>query len=203
MQKEYFMQGEADAWFARNHESLGIRDPVTEVIDASNLRPQRVLEVGCSNGWRLDQLRARYNCSVFGIEPSKQAAIAAAFRRVPVYEATADELKILRDGSFDLIIYGFSLYLTDPTDWFKIVTEGDRLLESGGHLIVHDFAETAHPFARRYEHREGVLAYHVDFAQMWLAHPLYSLLTRRIYAGEDEMVIVLKKLPVDSIEVRE
>ncbi len=57
------------------------------------------------------------------------------------------------------------------------------------------------PFARRYEHCDGMLAYHCDFAKLWLANPLYCIVRRRIYAS-DEMVTVLWKRAANSIEVR-
>lgn len=199
-QADAMLESEADLWLERNRANMNKRDPVAEMIKATIIKPQRVLEIGCSNGWRLAGLRARYGCTVIGVEPGHQAAIEAAEHRVPVYRSTAEALP-LGDASFDLVIYGFALYLTDPEDWFRIVMEGDRVLHHGGHLIVHDFAFPAHPFARRYAHREDILAYHVDFAGLWLAHPLYSLVHRKIFV-KDEMITIMKKSSTDSIEVQ-
>ena len=98
---------------------------------------------------------------------------------------------------FDRVLMVFDYLRIDG--WF--VSEGDRVLKDGGFLIIHDFAETTQPFARPYEHREGILSYHLDFAKLWLAHPLYHMVQRRIYETGD-MVTVLKKGAVDSIEVR-
>lgn len=195
-QSEIMMESEGDAWFGRNLENLGQTDPVAEAINSCGLLPRVVLEIGSANGWRLEKLRARYGCDVIGIEPSMNACQKA---RVPTYQATADGLPV-ESGMFDLVIYGFALYLADPCDWFKIVAEGDRVLRPGGHLIVHDFA-TAFPFARKYEHREGLMSYHINFSKLWLANPLYTLVTRH-HPNFEESVTVLKKLPVDTIEVR-
>ena len=195
-QSEIMMESEGDRWFGRNRENLGQRDPVSEAIDSCGLLPRMVLEIGSSNGWRLEKLRARYGCTVMGVEPSMNACQKA---RVPTYQATADGLP-MQSGLFDLVIYGFCLYLADPADWLKITAESDRVLKPGGHLIVHDF-DARVPFARNYEHREGMLAYHVDFSKLWLANPLYSLALRH-YPNDEEVVTVLKKLPVDTIEVR-
>jgi len=195
-QSEIMMQSEADAWFGRNRDNLGQSDPVSEAINSCSLLPTSVLEIGSANGWRLEKLQTRYGCDVIGIEPSMNACQKA---RVPTYQATADALPV-RDGLFDLVIHGFELYLCDPADWLKIAAETDRVLMTGGHLVVHDFAPPF-TFARRYKHRDDVLAYHFDFAQMWLSSPLYVIVARQ-YPSDEEMITVLKKRPADAIEVR-
>jgi SAM-dependent methyltransferase len=173
-QAEIMLASEGDAWYARNRELLGGNDYVSEALEEAHITPASVLEIGCANGWRLEKLRERYDCNVTGVEPSRQAAIEAADRRVPVWNCTASALPV-RSRAFDLVVYGFSLYLCDPYDWFRIVMEGDRVLADDGYLIVHDFSEADEPFARRYEHLEGFLSYHVDFSKLWLANPLYRL----------------------------
>jgi len=200
-QKYLFLESEGDRWFERNRDGMvkvSEADPVTVAITGLNLKPKRVLEVGCSNGWRLALLRDLLGCEIMGVEPSRQAAIDAASRRVPVVQATASTLAL--SLPFDLVIYGFCLYLTDPTDWLRIAAEGDAVLAPGGHLIVHDFYGHGAPFARRYEHRDGVLSYHFDFARLWLAHPLYTLVGRTLIG--DEMVTVMKKYDVKHIPVQ-
>jgi SAM-dependent methyltransferase len=196
-QKDIFLESEGDAWLERNRDRLGVHDPVSDVIAESGIRPLRVLEVGCADGWRLERLRDRYGCEIMGVEPSRQACIEAAQRRVPAVQSTASVLAV--SPSFDLVIYGFCLYLTEPSDWLRIAAEGDSVLQAGGRLIIHDFVETR-PFARRYEHHHGVLAYHIDFPKLWLAHPLYSLVSRTIY-DNGEMVTVMKKNSASVIEV--
>ncbi len=198
-QKDIFLESEGTAWLRRNRDKLGLRDPVTDMITSENLMPKRVLEVGCANGWRLAKLRDHFDCEVMGVEPSMEACIEAASLQVPVVQCSASSLAI--SGPFDLIIFGFCLYLTDPADWFKIATESDTLLAPGGHLIIHDFdVEDTH--ARRYEHRDGVMSYHFEFANLWLAHPLYEMIRRRHYHSHDEMVTIIRKNPLSTIEVR-
>lgn len=200
MQKDIFLQSEGNAWLNRNRQKLGAYDPVSELIDSQNIAPKRVLEVGCADGWRLEKLRRKYGSEVYGVEPSMEAAIEAAARRVPVQQMTASCLPVA-DGNFDLIIYGFCLYMTDPKDWLLIAAEGDRALVDGGYIVIHDFQDVFQTYRRPYEHRDGLFSYHFNFANLWLAHPLYSLVTRRVHV-DDMMVTVLKKLPTSSIEVR-
>lgn len=198
-QHEIFLHGEGNRWLERNREGLGQRDPVAKMIEAIDLKPEYVLEIGCSNGWRLAALRDRYACQVLGIEPSANAVAEAKVRDVPVFQGTAAALPI-RSAACDLLIYGFCLYLADPEDWFKIVAEGDRVLKPGGHMIIHDFAALDEPHGRVYEHCDGVTAYHIDFSEFWLANPLYSVPNRRIFF-DDAMVTVLQKYPISSIEM--
>jgi SAM-dependent methyltransferase len=200
-QADIFLQGgEGDRWLERNRDQLGHNDPIADVIEVLGIKPTRVLEIGCANGWRLAALHAMYDCEVFGVEPSLLACVEAADRKVPVWQMTASTLPEL-GPKFDMIIYGFCLYLTDPSDWFNIVAEGDRALAPGGHLVIHDFGDEGKPFARKYEHREGLLAYHVDFAKMWLGSPLYHRVHREHHV-DDQMITVLKKSPASIIEVQ-
>jgi len=199
-QSDIFAESEGDNWLERNRALVG-RDPVGEAIDHLGLKPQRVLEIGCANGWRLAALRGKFDCEVHGVEPSMQGCIEAATRGVPVWRITAESLPA-GDEAFDVVIYGFCLYLTDPIDWLKIAAEGDRVLKNGGHLIIHDFAEPAlvrTSFARRYSHRDDLLAYHMRFSGLWLSHPWY----KRAYVGaeatRDESVIVLRKQGVIEV----
>ncbi len=82
-----------------------------------------------------------------------------------------------------------------------MAAECDSVLVAGGHLIIHDFAATSQPFARHYEHRDGILSYHFDFAGLWLGNPSYHMVTRAV-VNDDEMVTVLKKSSATTIPVR-
>jgi SAM-dependent methyltransferase len=189
-QSDIFLTKEGNAWLDRNELRLGERDLVSGTIEQLKIVPKHALEIGCSNGWRLARLRRRYSCKVYGVEPSAQA-ISHAVSHIEILQGTAEKLPA-PSALFDVVIYGFCLYVTDPEDWFRIAAEGDRVLRDGGYLIIHDFDMTnAYPFARRYEHREGVRAYHVDFARLWLVHPWYHLVETVIAGGE--RVTVMQK----------
>lgn len=205
-QKNIFLEDEGDRWFERNRHQMARNardaavDPVIASIEAVGIKPTRVLEIGCADGWRLAALRDKYDCDIMGVEPSRQACIEAAERRVPVVQGTASCPAVSTPFQFDLVIYGFCLYLADPTDWLQIAAEGNTALSDDGYLIIHDFRAFGAPTARKYEHRDGVLSYHLDFAKLWLGNPLYSVVTRAS-TDDDQMVTVLKKSPVGSIRV--
>jgi len=195
-QTQTFIDSEGNAWFERNQRRLGERDPVSERMRARGIMPKRILEIGCANGWRLKRLKEEYGCDVAGIDPSKQAVQLADMKEVQ--RGWASRLCFL-DGDFDTVIYGFCLYVTDPDEWFAIVAEGDRVLANGGRIVIHDFGDYASPHAVKYAHADGVLAYHVNFAALWLMHPWYRLIDWHP-TGDSELVAIIekdsKRLPV-------
>lgn len=193
-QSDVFLEGEADRWLDRNIDHLGAHDPVCDAIDHLGLKFARVLEVGCANGWRLRKMRERYGCEAYGIDPSG----AGAAQDPRIMKGTARQYPSI--PFVDCIIFGFCLYLADREDLFSIAAEADLHLRAGGHLIIHDFADPFNPFARAYEHRDGIMSYHMRHADLWLSHPWY----RRVYKHEgpnDEAVTVLRKDPANAFPV--
>ena len=188
-QSEVFLNGEGENWFARNQYDLTEKgDPVIEAIESAKIKPDRLLEVGCSNGWRVKAMARRWKCKAYGIDPMFKTALWNCRR------GTADNLSMFEYDMFDLLIYGWCLYLCDREDLFKIVTEGDRVLSDGGFLVVYDF-HTARPHKRKYKHHTGVFSYKMDHASLWLANPTYSLITRSLIDSGDNQtsVTILRK----------
>lgn len=193
-QTQIFIDHAGDDWFERNERKLGQRDPVSDALVQRGIVPRRVLEIGCANGWRMKKFKQLFGCEVSGIDPAKRAIWQAQstpglaggdFRR-----GWADSLPF-EDGAFDMVVYGFCLYVTEPKDWFQIVAEGNRVLADDGYIVVHDFADHQTPHAVKYEHADDVLAYHVNFAGLWLINPLYRM-TAWMQDG-DELVAIVRK----------
>lgn len=179
-QSEAFLKGEAEQWFIRNREKLSPDgDPVIAAIEGSGIKPERLLEVGCSNGWRVKAMANRWDCKAYGIDPFFRQEIWNCRR------GTADNLSQFGPESFDLLIYGWCLYLCDREDLFKIATEGDRVLKHGGHLVVYDFHSYV-PHKRKYKHLDGLFSYKMDHASLWLGNPGYLMKTRQIFGNGDE-----------------
>lgn len=198
-QTDIFLAGEGDAWFARNRDKLGDNDPSNDPVETEirrvGLCPTDVLEIGCADGWRLKRLQDKYHCRIRGIEPSRVAC--AESHEAGVVRGVATHLGF-PTRAFDLVIFGFCLYLCDPNDLFHVVGEADRVLRDGGAMVIYDFADITPPFARRYHHHPDVLAYHMDHAKLWLAHPWYSQVARTPYP--DGLVTTLRK-NMDAFEV--
>jgi SAM-dependent methyltransferase len=181
MQRDRFRSCEADAWFKRNEAGLLDReaaqaaDPLLRVLRDADVCPSDVLEVGAGNGWRLSSLSKTAGARCHGIEPSAEA-VAAGRRADPtlnLIEGTAERLPF-QDSAFDLVMFGFCLYLCDPADLFRIAGEADRVLKDGGHVAIYDFyAET--PYRRTYSHAPGLFSHKMNFARLFDWHPAYRV----------------------------
>ena len=183
-QKQVFLESEGDRYFDRNaHMKASPDDPVIAAVDTIGRAPKRILEIGCSNGWRLRHfLESGAHCA--GIDPSEKAIGSGDGMDLRV--GTADELPF-ETNSFDLVIFGFCLYLVDPVLHFKSVAEADRVLSDGGMIAIYDFIPSIHYF-NDYSHLAGVRSYKMEFAKYFLANPAYSLVHRHlsVFKGCDE-----------------
>ena len=186
LQKNLFLNGEGDKWFNRNWSKLSEKplnkDPIIKLIVKKKLSLKNTLEIGCSNGYRLNylkQLKKRFN--FFGIDPSKKAINEGKkiFKNISLERGTADNLPF-HDNYFDLIIFGFCLYLCDRSHLFKIIYDADRVLKSGGVIIIHDFYSTI-PYSNNYKHLKKIKSYKMDYSKLFTHHPSYKLLYRNIY----------------------
>lgn len=184
-QFKVFRGGEGNAWLERNLGKIDIDgDPVLEVMKAIKIKPERVLEIGCANGWRLQEIKKRYGSVVNGIDPKENDSPG-------LYVGGAHDLSAF-SSPFDLVIYGFCLYLCDRDDLFKIAMEGDRVLADGGTIIVYDFFARS-PRSVKYKHKEGLLSYHFDYSLLWRLNPHYTVVKRHIVTAKDTEVVVLRK----------
>lgn len=201
-QSDIFLLKEGNAWWNRNKDKERDFDRVLGAIATLELHPTSVLEIGCANGARLKQLKKLYQCAVCGVDPSTEAMrIWLRQKDARGIVGVATSLPGGKD-KFDLVIFGFCLYVCDREDLFKIVMESDRVLQDQGYLVIHDFfSEAAH--SRRYSHHDGLRSFKMDHAKLWLANPAYTLVDQCVYdagpdsifTGEDNRIVVsvLKK----------
>jgi SAM-dependent methyltransferase len=179
-QKDSFLSSEGDAWVARNESALASRDwsrdPVCLKLAAltPGITHPRVLEIGCGDGSRLEYLARRNpGFQVVGVDPSAKGVARAVERGVEALQATADRLPFA-DGSFDVVIFGFCLYLCDDTDLFRIAAEADRVAAAASWLLILDFNARA-PVYKPYHHKPGIRSRKMDYESMFLWHPAYTL----------------------------
>lgn len=186
-QKEIFLRSEGDAWFARNQQSVATRKLpdddalLRELLDFLPLNARgglKVLEVGCGDGTRLAWLKNNLGAECYGIEPSAQAVAVACSKGINVQQGTAEVLPF-DNQSFDIVIFGFCLYLCDREDLFRIASEADRVLRSPGWLMIMDFFSST-PRARTYHHRPGVQSYKMDYRTLFTWHPDYECMTHKV-----------------------
>lgn len=183
LQSAAFLNTEGNRWYERNKDKPREEDQVCALIKELKIEPKSVLEVGCSMGRRLRALNKQYDCFVCGVDPSTDA-IRHWLKQKNAHGVigTATSLPGGNDR-FDLVIFGFCLYVCDREDLFKIVAETDRVLQDQGHLVIHDFFSEA-PHSRRYSHYDGLRSYKMDYAKLWLANPAYSLVRQQVYDAE-------------------
>lgn len=177
-QKESFLASEGDAWFARNETALAARDwstdPICQRLAALGLpRDLRVLEIGCGDGSRLSYLAVTHGWHVTGIDPSQKAVMKARLLGVAAEQLTAEQLPF-SDASFDVVIFGFCLYLCDDSDLFRIAAEADRVAATSSWILILDF-DTRAPVYKPYHHLPGVNSRKMDYKSMFLWHPSYTL----------------------------
>lgn len=186
-QREIFLSGEGDAYFRRNAKGY---DPARldetplahAVVQRYVAAGGSVLEIGCANGLNLERLRRTSGCQGSGIDPSAAAIEAGrfAFPALDLRVGTADALPFA-DGQFDLVWFGFCLYVTDRALLPRVVAEADRVLKDGGCLVIVDF-DPGQPVKRRYSHAAGVSSYKTDYARMFLGFPQYVLAEKRPFS---------------------
>lgn len=185
LQKEAFLTLTGDHWYDSNRDDLGKVDPVSMLLQAHEIRPTAVMEIGCSDGWRLRRLKKKYGCRVTGIDPSRKAILDGIQRGSSadeIYVRTADDLSFWPDEHYDLLIYGYCFSYVDPKLYFKVLSEGDRVLRDGGWLFIHDWI-APFPIKRHYadvHYGDGdgrdvtVYGYEMDFSSLWTGHPFYA-----------------------------
>jgi len=184
MQKDTFLNSEGDAWFERNHQALMHRkfedDPVVQALNKipSKMRGGRLLEIGCGEGRRLTWLAEKLQMHVHGIEPSAKAVASARQFGLDVVLGTAERLPY-ESGTFDVVVFGFCLYLCDREDLFRIACEADRVIAERGWLIIHDFF-SPEPMHRDYHHKAGISSYKMDYRNLFAWHPGYTCFSHEV-----------------------
>ncbi|NBT58601.1 class I SAM-dependent methyltransferase [bacterium] len=189
-QKKVFLEKEGDAWFERNHSALqkqkfDLQDPVISAIhrcinaDLSQKKNKvALLEIGCGEGKRLKYLSKKFNISCQGIEPSQKAVAMAIGNKLSVVQGTADSLPY-DCQIFDIVVFGFCLYLCDREHLFQIAHEADRVLKKSGWIVIHDFFSTK-PSSNEYHHFSGLYAYKMDYRKLFDWHPDYTCFSHEV-----------------------
>ena len=214
-QENVFLSGEGDRWFERNIFKMEVganQDPVIKKFIEGHIAPTFVGEIGCSNGWRLQKIKQLISPEpndrnvggyCFGVDPSK-AAISNGTARFPGIDLAIGTATAFpwRTGQLDVLIYGFCLYVCDPEDLFEIVTQGNRVLIEGGHLFIHDF-DPEYPHSVPNHHVKGLMTFKMNFANLWLAHPQYSMVSKTAYPDGTAVTVLRKRSVTEGFPMQE
>ena len=178
-QKDIFLKSEGDAWFNRNNKTDKL-SPDMKVIQNYIAAGLNVLEIGCADGNRLNSLAE--NANFYGLDPSKEAIENGTkkYSDISLSVGTSDILEF-EDAFFDVVIFGFCLYLVDRNLLFKSIAEADRVLKDKGFLIITDFDPQLN-LKNQYKHFEGVYSYKCDYPKLFLSNPAYSLVEKKSFS---------------------
>lgn len=175
-QETSFLNQEGDQWYHRNKAVMDTRksDPCLDAIKTAGIVPNRVIEIGCSKGWRLKALYDLYGCSVTGIDPSAAALLDGerAYPMVNFIRATADNIPL--EEPFDLVIVSFVLHWVSRHLLFKAFAEMDRLTRASGYLLINDFYSEAAQVVP-YHHMAGLFTYKQNYARVFIDSHSYRL----------------------------
>jgi ubiquinone/menaquinone biosynthesis C-methylase UbiE len=192
-QKTIFTSGEGDKWYERNEDALLNKDfsqdlIVEEIIDlidenqsdiGLNKKMLRLLEIGCGEGGRLKYLQDNYSIKCSGIEPSKKAVEKAKSKGIQAKIGTADCLEF-NDGAFDIVLFGFCLYLCDRDDLFQIAYEADRVIRDQAFIVILDFFHPVKYQKNKYIHQDGIYSHKMDYRSLFNWHPFYECYRHKV-----------------------
>ena len=192
-QNQIFSSGEGDAWFKRNSLQLLTIEQASYSGDVQylcdTLQPfrnsiNRTLEIGCSNGIKLEAICHQLNSVGMGIEPSSAAVDSGNARKkiadITLKVGTGDKLPC-DSASFDLVYFAFCLYLFDRETLMQSMAEANRVLRPGGFLVITDF-DPGSQYRRLYSHHEGIFSYKQDYATFYTQSGLYYLAGKHCFS---------------------
>lgn len=193
--KKYFLKNGGDDYFYRNkNKIINFKNELLSkvILNTLNSKITNVLEVGCGDASRLIYLSKKYSkINFFGIDPSSAALKS---KKIFLKKATADKLPF-KKNFFDIIIYGFCLYLTDNQDLIKIIFEADRVLKKNGIIIILDFYTKKVKY-RKFSYKPGHLVRKMDYSKIFTWSPNYKILSlkKEKYEKKDYIAVIrLKK----------
>ena len=189
-QSDAFLESEGDNWFERNKSAL-INEPshlgtntIKRVLQGFNSDINNILEIGCVNGTKLNDLCSFFQASGSGIDPSTEATEHGKklYTDLNLSVAIASDLPYENDF-FDLVYFGFCLYLLDRNDVLKAVAECDRVLKTGGFLAILDF-DPKQRSKNPYHHKPGMFSYKNSYSDFFTAGGHYYLVAKESFSHE-------------------
>ncbi len=182
-QEREFLKSEGDEWFKRNIHKFTENSLEISVL-CNWLMPfqkevQTILEIGSGGGNKLSQMCWQLNSKGYGIEPSSLAVDYANknYGDKCVFEVgTADSLPTQLE-KFDLIHFGFCLYLVSRDKITDCLKKADLLLKPGRFLSIIDF-DPQQPHANEYVHFKGLKSFKDSYYKMFCDLGNYTLVNK-------------------------
>ena len=185
MKKQFkiFLETEGNSYFKRNTEINFKKEILYNKIKKLHTKIQfkKILEIGCGDGGRLRLLNEKLKLKCYGIEPSTSAIkfCKKQNKNVTIKKGTAQKINF-NNNMFDVVVFGFCLYLVDIEDLAKVFIETDRVLKKGGHIFIYDFYSKNSKILP-YKHNRNVKTHKNDFEKIFLWHPNYKSIYKKIW----------------------
>ena len=174
-QDNFYSKIEANSFFNRwkknknlfNDSKINLRESKKEILDSLeknyDLKGKKVLEVGCFIGDLLKEIKKKYSCTVFGVEPS---SLACKFAK-QYFNLNIDNSTLLRSkyfslkksnfSKFDVIICDDVLSWIDRSAILPILGVMDWMLKPRGIIFIRDFSPpTAFAFKNHHWKKEKI-----------------------------------------------
>ena len=175
--KKYFLRNEGDKYYDRNkndkldYKKEFLSKKISLFID--NKKNIRVLEIGCGNAQRLIYLKQKFPLvDFYGIDPSSND-IKKIKKNITLKRSTADKFPF-KNSFFDIVIYGFCLYLVDDKSLFEVISEAERVSKSESWIVVYDFYSNDIKY-REYKHNKKILIRKMNYSKIFSWCPYYKL----------------------------
>lgn len=120
----------------QEHPLTTHEDVLADVL--GDVTGRRILDVGCGAGQLVRHLRSRgavVTGAECGIEMRRRAIAADPTHAADYVDAAGQELPF-DDGSFDAVVYSYSLHHVPPPEIPDALSEAHRVLRPGGLLVV-------------------------------------------------------------------
>ncbi len=184
--KNIWFENESNEWFERNKHLLGIKqDLILLLLDLYRIKPERVLEIGCVNGYRLAKIYEKYNSEVLGIEPSEKAIEdgTSKWPFIKFQKAMCDDFNV--EGNFDLIISNFVFHWISRDTLIKSIYKIDECVRNEGFLIIGDFGPEAF-MKRKYHHLpdENIYTYKQLYQELFTSTGLYREIAKLTFNAD-------------------
>jgi len=188
-QGRIFLSSEGDSWYKRNQSVIENRENFSKEINfilnffnESTFEIKDLLEVGCSSAEKLNRLACSFSAKGSGIDPSS-LAIEQGRNRYPnldLHIGLAHNLSFEAD-KFDLVFFGFCLYVIPPEELELSLQEALRVLKPKGFIVINDF-DPGIEMTLPYKHNSGLMTYKRDYAQIIKKFLNVTLVAKKSYS---------------------
>ncbi|BDS11815.1 class I SAM-dependent methyltransferase [Aureispira anguillae] len=111
----------------------------------------RILEVGCGTGYNLHNFASYFvNAQLVGMDVSEDM-IALSQKKMEPYSNRVDllpqaygERPLLREESFDVVVFSYALTMINP-QWENLIEQAYKDIKPGGIIAVVDFHNSGNP----------------------------------------------------------